>query len=90
MVSSGVVAARGQGDTRQATVTWSASPNAIGYLVRYGVAPDKLYNSRQVPSTTSCKLNSLDVGTDYYFTVDSFNDTGVGRGTVTIKAPAQP
>jgi xylan 1,4-beta-xylosidase len=89
-VPSGVVAVRDQSDTRQATVTWSDSPNAIGYLVRYGVAPDKLYNSRQVYSTTSCKLNSLDVGTDYYFTVDSFNDTGVGRGTVTIKAPAQP
>jgi xylan 1,4-beta-xylosidase len=71
-------------------VSWNPVSGAVGYLVRYGVLPNKLYDSRQVYDATSVTLNSLDVGTDYYFTVDSFNDTAVARGTATVKAPAQP
>ena len=89
-VPAGVTVSRNPTDTRAATVTWGATANAVGYLVRYGIAPNKLYNSRQVFDTTSCQLNALDVGTDYYFTVDSFNDSSVGRGTMVVKASAQP
>jgi xylan 1,4-beta-xylosidase len=87
---TGVTVSRSRTDTRSAMVSWNASSNAIGYLVRYGVAADKLYDSRQVYDVTSCQLNSLDVGTDYYFTVDAISDTAVARGTTTVKAPAQP
>ena len=87
---TGVTVSRSSADTRTATVSWAPSPGAVAYLVRYGIAPTKLYNSRQIYDATSCQLNSLDVGTDYYFTVDSVNDTGIGRGTSAVRAPAQP
>jgi xylan 1,4-beta-xylosidase len=89
-VPTGVAASRSRNDPRSATVSWNPVSGAVGYLVRYGVLPNKLYDSRQVYDATSVTLNSLDVGTDYYFTVDSFNDTAVARGTATVKAPAQP
>jgi xylan 1,4-beta-xylosidase len=89
-VPAGVTVARSRTDTRTALVSWTPSSSAIGYLVRYGIAPDKLYDSRQVYDATSCQLNSLDIGIDYYFTVDAISDTEVTRGTTAVKAPAQP
>src|SRR3546814_7676548 len=40
------LAVQRQVDRREALVTWESSGNAQGYNVRWGIAPDKLYNSR--------------------------------------------
>lgn len=73
-----------QADRRSAVVYWNSVPNAEGYIIRYGIAPDKLYNHYQVLSgtATSFKINSLVVGQEYYFTVDAYNENGITRSNV--------
>ncbi|MBV9880716.1 MAG: family 43 glycosylhydrolase, partial [Gemmatirosa sp.] len=39
----GIIARRDSIDARDATVRWRRVPNATGYIVRYGTAPDRLY-----------------------------------------------
>ena len=88
---AGVTATRGT-DQRTVTVTWNMTSDAIGYDVRYGVSPDKLYMNYHVwgQNATSCTLNSLNTGIDYYFTVDSYNEGGVILGTSAVEAPGSP
>jgi hypothetical protein len=81
---------REEADLRSVTVSWNASPNADGYIIRYGIAPTKLYNNYQVIKGTSQAVNSLVVGPDYWFTVDAYNGGGVARGTTTVMLKAQP
>jgi xylan 1,4-beta-xylosidase len=85
---SSFTVARNPSDQRSATVSWSAVSGASGYVIRYGVASNKLYNNYQVLSGTSWNINSLNIGQDYYFTVDSYNDSGVTAGTLVKNAPA--
>ncbi len=73
---------RSSQDQRSCTVHWKKLDGVQGYIIRYGIAPDKLYNNYQIYESDSIKFNSLNVGVDYYFTMDTFNDTGVTKGKV--------
>lgn len=66
-------------DRRTATISWQPVPGAQGYFVHWGTDPDELYAACEVlePSVT-LGLFSADV--DYYFRVDSFNESGITRG----------
>ena len=63
-------------------LSWRKAEGAIGYNIRYGIAPDKLYNSWQVYEKTCLDLSTISRGTDYYIAVDSFNENGVTTGDV--------
>lgn len=65
-----------------AILRWPESKGAIGYNVRFGVAPDKLYSSYQVYSANHVKIVTLNAGQDYFFAVDAFNENGVTEGVV--------
>jgi hypothetical protein len=67
-------------DARGVTLTWNRAPNARGYVVRFGLSPEKLYSNYQVGSDTTLTMNSLNKGVTYYFTVDALNEGGVRRG----------
>jgi len=71
--------AKRQKDQRNADLTWTKVPGAVGYNIRWGIAPDKLYQTYQFwndqPSTF--ELRALNVGVPYYFAIESFNETGV-------------
>jgi hypothetical protein len=69
-------------DARSATVRWARVPGARRYVVRFGLAPDRLYESYQVGDVGELTINSLNVGVTYHFTVDALNGSGVARGTV--------
>lgn len=75
-------------DERGATVRWSPAARAEGYIIRYGTAPDKLYHNYQTRTAGPVALESLNVGQDYYFTIDAFNDSGVTKGKKVQAAPA--
>ena len=62
---------------REALLSWSAVPEAEGYIIRYGVAPDALWNQFQMRGTNSLRITSLNATPGYWFTVDSFNENGV-------------
>jgi hypothetical protein len=85
---SRVFAERRAGNNRAAALAWPKAKGAQGYIVRYGIAPDKLYTHYQVMGSESVVVNTLIRGVDYYATVDSYNESGVTRGTRTVRLPA--
>jgi len=66
-------------DRRNVSLHWRKQENAQGYLVRWGIAPDKLYNSWMVYENDSLLMRCLNTDQDYYFTVISFNENGVSQ-----------
>lgn len=66
-----------QVDRRDALLTWTAQPGAQGYNIRWGIAPDKLYNSWLVYSADSLLLKSLTTDQSYYFSIEAFNENGL-------------
>ena len=61
---------------------WTESAGAEGYNVRYGIAPDKLYNSWQVIGKTELDLSMINAGTQYWVAVDSYNENGVTESKI--------
>lgn len=76
-------------DDMTAEISWTRVEEAIGYNIRYGVAPDKLYLSHLVYEDNKCYLAALNKGQQYYFTVDSFNENGIKRGNTIYKVSNQ-
>jgi len=85
MAVNNFVVLRHPGDPRKATVGWLASPRADFYVVRYGLALDRLFDNYQVLHATSVDINSLNRGVPYYFTVDAINDSGITRTKVSYR-----
>lgn len=72
-------------DRRDAMITWKEQPNAQGYNIRWGIAPDKLYNSWLVYGDTELLLKSLTVDQIYYFAIEAFNENGIAPLTKLIR-----
>jgi hypothetical protein len=83
---SGIEVRRNESDPRKATLGWRPSANATGYIVRFGITPDKLYNSYQIVKGDSLVMNGLNRNVQYYFSVDSVGEGGVTRGKAVISA----
>lgn len=66
-------------------LNWDATEKAVGYNIRYGIHPEKLYHNYQVLGKNSLTLRTLNKFQKYYFTIDSFNENGVLKGTEIIK-----
>lgn len=77
---SGVKVERVAADRRCARLSWDASAGADGYLVRFGIAPDKLWNHYMVWGGTDLEIRILMKGTPYYYRVDALNGSGVTEG----------
>lgn len=73
-------------DRRDAMITWKQQPNVQGYNIRWGIAPDKLYNSWLVYGDDHLLLKSLSTDQKYYFVVEAFNENGVGEPGKPVKA----
>ena len=73
--------AKRQKDQRNADLMWQKVPGATGYNIRWGIAPDKLYQTYQFwhdePGTF--ELRALNVGVPYYFAIEAFNEAGVSE-----------
>lgn len=72
-------------DRRDAMITWKKQPNAQGYNVFWGIAPDKLYNSWLVYDEGELELRSLSTNQTYYFAVEAFNENGVSQRSKPVK-----
>jgi hypothetical protein len=70
---------RNAADSRNAIISWKKQADAIGYNIYYGISPDKLYNSIMVYENSSYDFRGLDKGTKYYFTIEPFNENGIGE-----------
>lgn len=78
---------RSAGDDRSATLAWTRAPRATGYVVRFGVARDKLYASYQVDDVDTLTINALNSGVPYWFTIDAIGEGGIAEGTSIVAAP---
>ena len=73
-------------DKREALVSWKPVKDADFYIIRYGIAPDKLWSSYQVYHSSSYTIPSLNIGVPYYFTVDAVNAHGITKGKLIVQA----
>lgn len=66
-------------DRRDALIEWDSVMGAQGYNIRWGISPDKLYQSWLVYEETSLLMRNLDKNTSYYFTIEAFNENGISQ-----------
>ncbi len=66
-------------DPCKVRLSWNEVPHVQGYIVRYGVAEDKLYNNFHVMENTVVEIGILNQGVTYYFTIDTYNENGITR-----------
>lgn len=69
-------------DALDRKISWQHIENAQGCNVRYGSAPDKLYQSWLVYDADEVTLSTLMSGQTYYVCVDSFNENGITTGKI--------
>src|SRR5690348_5881179 len=83
---------RREQDTRDALVAWDPVPNAVGYNVRWGIAPTKLYQTYQrfADQGTTLELRALTVGQKYWVAIESFDENGVSRVSAPVAVAAAP
>ena len=75
---------RDKNDRRNALISWTPVEGSYGYNIYFGTAPDKLYHCITVNGDTQYDLRGLDIGTDYYFTIEALSETGRGPLAKTI------
>ncbi|WP_372753452.1 family 43 glycosylhydrolase [Mariniflexile sp.] len=74
-------------DRRDAAFTWKPVKGAQGYNIRWGIAPDKLYQSWQVYDTNEHFMRCLDRDTPYYFSIEAYNENGISEKSEIIYVP---
>ena len=66
-------------DRRDVAFNWNPVNEAQGYNIRWGIAPDKLYQSWLVYNTNEHFMRCLDRDTPYYFSIEAFNENGISE-----------
>ena len=79
--ASAISIIRNETDRCSVALKWKGDAKATGYNIRYGRTPEQLYLNYQVYGTTELEINSLSNKGAYYFTIDSFNENGITKGT---------
>ncbi len=74
-------------DPRNAFLAWRKVTGAVGYNIRWGIAPDKLYQTYQIwaDEPDTLEIRALTVGQQYYFAIESFNENGVSAVSKAVK-----
>jgi len=60
-------------DRRDVTLLWDPVPGADGYVIRYGIERNKLYNNYMVYDANTVTIHSLNRDPEYYFQVEAFD-----------------
>ena len=76
-------------DGRMMTVSWRQVPGAVGYNVRWGVAPDRLNLCYQIFADRGTRLDvrALNLGVAYHVTVEAFGESGVSAPGRIVSVP---
>ena len=69
---------RGDHERRNVWIKWALSDTATGYMIYFGIAPDKLYSSVMVYGKNDYYLSALNIDQTYYFRIEAFNESGIG------------
>ena len=83
------LAVRRDADPRNARVRWRAVPGAVGYNVRWGIHPRKLYQTYQLwaDEGTEKEIRALTVGQEYWFAIEAFDESGVSPVSAPVHVP---
>jgi xylan 1,4-beta-xylosidase len=78
-------------DDRNATIEWQPVPGADGYLVRFGDAPDRLWQTIQLQGGSHDRLSThvLNRGVSAHIRIDAFNAHGMTNGGGITAAPSK-
>jgi len=68
-----VMIVRDPEDPRDVTLTWQPVEGADGYVIRYGIEPEKLYNNYMIYDGYTLTIHSLNRDEKYYFRVEAFD-----------------
>jgi hypothetical protein len=73
-------------DARDAEIAWKPVSGAVGYNVRWGIAPDRLYETYQrfEDQPTKLTLTALNKGVRYFVAVEAFDERGVSKLSRTL------
>jgi hypothetical protein len=74
-----------ESDRRDVAFSWDAVKGAQGYNIRWGIAPDKLYQSWLVYDVNEHFMRCLDRDTPYYFSIEAFNENGISVPSKIVK-----
>jgi len=58
---------------------------AQGYNIRWGIAPDKLYQAWLIYDVNKHFMRNLDRDTRYYFSIEAFNENGISEKTEVLE-----
>ncbi|MGB7843275.1 MAG: family 43 glycosylhydrolase [Salinimicrobium sp.] len=72
-------------DRRDASFKWEPVKGAQGYNIRWGIAPDKLYQSWLIYDVNEHFMRNLDRDTKYYFSIEAFNENGISGRTEVLE-----
>jgi len=75
-----------QHDSRNAEIVWTPVPDAVGYNVRWGLAPDRLHETYQrfADQPARLELRALNKGVKYVVAVEAFDEHGVSKLSKTM------
>lgn len=75
-----------QKDRRNATLDWDQVKNAQGYVLYWGIKPDRLNNSALIYSKSDFELRALNLDQTYFFQVEAFNENGISAKSSILKS----
>jgi len=80
-------------EPRSMTVSWRGVPGAVGYNVRWGIAPERLNLCYQVfaeprkDGGNHLDVRALNAGVSYYVAVEAFDENGVSAAGEVVSVP---
>jgi xylan 1,4-beta-xylosidase len=75
---------RNSKDKRSIRLSWDKSDNTTGYNISFGTEENKLYNNYIVYDNKSVTINILNADQKYFFSIESFNESGVTTSDIII------
>ena len=66
-----------QADRRNADLSWDKVDEAMGYVIYWGIKPDRLNLSAMMYDHPNYELRALNTDQDYYYQVEAFNENGI-------------
>lgn len=75
-----------KGERRNVWFKWQQQPLADGYVIYFGKSADKLYGSIMVYGKNEYYFNGMDRSDAYYFSIEAFNNNGIGPRSEIKKA----
>ncbi len=79
-----LTAIRDPEDGRHIRLNWEAVPDATGYILRWGITPDRM-NSAMMVYENGYESRIFNRDSEYYFSVDTFNENGVTPGKKVVR-----